>query len=258
MRIFTAAVTTFLSAKSMAIQRQPTANVSYFGGPIVPNIQVFVLFWEMPADPVPKKTRIIEAYKSMVCSKLMENLAEYSILGHTIGNGSFIGSYTVSNSGQRIIESKIEETLKGLITMKTIPQQTENSYYAIHFGPNKRNCQSCQYWCAYHGSFKARGQKDIYYGILPDHGGECAGFCGFDKDPVNNLILSSSHELAETITDPETNFDNEVSWKDPEPSKGEIADICAGLTWSVSGIDGKRIPVVQTWSIKKNRCVGDN
>ncbi|KAJ3008776.1 UNVERIFIED_CONTAM: hypothetical protein HDU68_002961 [Siphonaria sp. JEL0065] len=102
------------------------------------------------------------------------------------------------------------ETRRLVLAAGTI-KPTVNTYFPIHFAPGITIDQgpdasgkpqlSCKIFCAYHGTIDISslnlGPKYMYYGIMPDQGGACAGGCGSNSKPVNNMFSVASHELAE-------------------------------------------------------------
>jgi len=77
--------------------------------------------------------------------------------------------------------------------------------------------------------------------------GPCSHGCGGTSDPFKNMGEVASHELVETVTDP----DGGSSWLDPSSqSCGEIGDICAGIAGTAAGYT-----VQKQWSNKQGACV---
>jgi hypothetical protein len=78
--------------------------------------------------------------------------------------------------------------------------------------------------CGYHW-FIANANPKVYYAVMPYPG--CAGCQETGQPDLVNLTIISSHELCESITDPEP----WSGWNDS--NNGEIGDICA---WKVGTI----------------------
>ena len=113
---------------------------------------------------------------------------------------------------------------------------------------------SCSYFCAYHGTIARHRQGHgpyVYYGVIPDQGGACAGGCGNDPSPFNNTTSVSSHEMIEAITDAAvglaTGNASPLAWYDQ--TNGEIGDICNAQQGTIVGGDGKTY-VVQLAAIR--------
>jgi hypothetical protein len=142
-----------------------------------------------------------------------------------------------------------------------------NSYYAIHFAPGidiTQNGQaSCQVFCAYHGtvdiSSLSVGTQYLYYGVIPDQGGSCAGGCGISPNFFDNLCSVASHELVEAVTDAGVGaatgdtLSAPLAWYNAQ--SGEIGDLCNGQSGKIVGGDGKTYVVQKEWSNAAGACV---
>jgi len=138
-----------------------------------------------------------------------------------------------------IQDSQIADELQKQITAGNLPANDENSLYFTYFPPNiiigQGGSSSCQTFCGYHSTFSATGSgASVYYAVMPDFssaGPGCNVGCGDSTLSTTFAKISevSSHELAESITDPEvgigTAVDFPIGWYDS--TNGEIGDICA-------------------------------
>jgi hypothetical protein len=98
--------------------------------------------------------------------------------------------------------------------------------------------------------------------VLPHPDANIVAGCGSATADTPERVLQSytSHELVETITDPDvalaTTTGPPVAWYDP--TNGEIADICQTLAeGTVTGTDGVSYLVQQEWSNALNKCIID-
>lgn len=87
-------------------------------------------------------------------------------------------------------------------------------------------------------------------------GGSCSGGCGSGTQ-LQNTQSVSSHEFAETVTDPAVGYATSnaspLGWYNQ--ANGEIGDLCNGLqTTTVLG-DGNSYSVQQLWSNAAGACV---
>jgi PKD repeat protein len=102
------------------------------------------------------------------------------------------------------------------------------------------NCSGTGY-CGYHGTLNEASEKEVEYANEPDNGdpqyrfesgGKIFESCATKKGLKEAAITlsSTSHEISESITDPEIE-EPEISWYDlhelNESQFGEIGDICA-------------------------------
>src|SRR6185437_7929884 len=132
--------------------------------------------------------------------------------------------------------------------------------YMVHFPPgvsitNSSGQHSCEVFCAYHGTYVYNGQ-DVYYGVIPDQGGPCAGVCGGNSQTVNNLTSVTSHELAEAISDPAVGLSaglgRPLAWYNW--LGGEMGDLCNAQQAQV-WMSGSAYPVQKLWSNSAGGCV---
>ena len=136
-----------------------------------------------------------------------------------------------------------------------MPAPTADTLYMVHFPPGVSidldGSGSCVVFCAYHNTFVHNG-VNVYYGVMPDQGGSCAGGCGTDPSLFNNLTSVSSHELIEAVTDAAVGLATTVgpplAWYDQ--TNGEIGDICNAQQGSIAGYT-----VQAEWSNKASACI---
>ncbi|KAJ3310574.1 hypothetical protein HDV04_004917 [Boothiomyces sp. JEL0838] len=238
-----------------------SAHLNYYGGPVISKVKVYTIFWGGKAK-VKYANQINEFYKGFTNSVMFDMLSQYSTIGNKIGRGTFIGSFDYAGAVTgTITDTLIQTTLKSLILACKIPKPDANTYYAIHFAPGITIVQpggdtSCEEFCAYHSTIQNVGGY-IYYGIIPDQGGNCATGCGNDPLPFNNLCSVSSHELVEAVTDPAvglaTAYASPLAWYDP--MNGEIGDICNANQGKIVGGNGITYVVQKEWSNKANACI---
>ncbi|KAJ3269841.1 hypothetical protein HDV01_000889 [Terramyces sp. JEL0728] len=236
------------------------AKLTYYGGPVISNVKVFTIFWGGQSN-VQYASQINQFYTGVTNSALFDMLSQYNTPNQQIGRGSFIGSFDYTNAATGTIDdSTIQSTLNSLISAGKVPAADDNTYYAIHFAPGvditQGGSSSCQEFCAYHGTI-ARGSSYTYYGVIPDQGGNCAGGCGADSNPFNNLCSVSSHELIEATTDPAvglaTGNSSPLAWYDSK--NGEIGDICNAQQGKIVGGDGNTYTVQAEFSNKDSACI---
>jgi hypothetical protein len=98
--------------------------------------------------------------------------------------------------------------------------------------------------------------KYLYYGVIPDQGGNCQGGCGTSSSMFDNLCSVSSHELIEAVTDPAVGLAGDIgyplAWYDSD--NGEIGDICNAEQGSIRGSDGKTYTIQREWSNAAGKC----
>jgi hypothetical protein len=225
----------------------PAPHLSYRGGPLIEAVEVFNVFWGT-AWQTPPTADLIDSlgafFADILKSGLIDQLAEYSVDGHQIGHGSYVGSTIVTSPGlgRSVSDTSIQQMLQAqLAANSALPKPTANVLYFVYLPPGVSVSQggdrSCQAFCGYHNDISG----DIFYAVMPYPG--CAG-CSGGLSALDALTSTSSHELCEAITDPIPG----QGWYDDV--HGEIGDICAWQTKSVAGHE-----VQLEWSNEAGKCL---
>lgn len=266
----------------------PGAHLQYFGGRIMSNIDVVQVIYGtgsyLPQITSTASPSVATFYQGVLNSAYVDWLTEYNTVGLTpptssqvLGRGSFRTQVTITpsavNNGAVIDDLNIQNELAAQIAAGTLPPPTHdaagnnNTYYAIYFPHGKvitlGGAASCQVFCAYHGTIaNAASQGEITYGVHPDFqpGSGCEFGCGAAQTPFGNVTQVASHELIETMTDPEvglaTVFGPPLAWADTVFS--EIGDICNDQNGQVVGADGLTYDVQTEFSNSLNDCIVTN
>jgi hypothetical protein len=223
----------------------PNAHLTFRGGPVLQNVRVVTVFWGANQFAA----NLNSYYGAVTNSAYYDWLSEYNTTNPTqhIGRGTFVASYNDSGApAGHLTDTQVKSRLGSLIDQGRVPAPDANTYYAIHFAPGISIDDSCSSFCAYHGSFSHNGRA-VYYGVLPDLGGQCAGGCGSNANMIDNLTLVASHELVEATTDADVG-NNNLAWYDD--NNGEIGDICVGQQGSAAGY-----AVQKEWSNQAGACI---
>jgi hypothetical protein len=269
-----------------ALSAPAGAHLSYFGGRVVSNIQVVQVIWGagsyIPQVTSTASPSMATFYQGVLNSAYVDWLTEYNTNTQTgtrtdqiIGRGSFSTQVTITpsaaNNGATITDAQIQSELSAQIAAGTLPAPTHdaagnnNTYYAIFFPHGKvitmGGSSSCSVFCAYHGTIANAGSAgEIYYGVHPDFqaGSGCESGCGAASTVFGNYSQVASHELVETITDPEvglaTTFALPLAWYD-QNTNAEIGDLCNDQNSQVVGSDGVTYDVQLEFSNSANDCV---
>jgi hypothetical protein len=221
-------------------------QLSYRNGPLLTAVEVFTIFWGtawQQSANAPLLTHVNEFFDFILTSPLIDQLAEYSVPGQTIGHGKHIGTVTITTPALRrsVTDTAIQHMLQHVIsTDPTVPQPSPNTLYFVYLPPGVRVVQggsaSCQAFCGYHNDIAGQ----IFYAAMPYPG--CSG-CTGGLATLDALTSTSSHELCEAITDAIPG----QGWYDDH--NGEIGDICAWKTKKVG-----QYTVQLEWSNKANKC----
>jgi hypothetical protein len=224
----------------------PAPNLTYRNGPLLTNVEVFSLFWGKAWQSTANATisqQLLAFFDFILTSPLIDQLAEYSVAGKSIGHGKRIGSLSLNASepGKSIDDSAIQQMLQSEINSGALPAPTDNTLYFVFLPPGTQVTQggaaSCKQFCGYHDA-TVRG---VYYAVMPFP--SCSG-CQGGLETLPALTSTSSHELCEAITDPIPG----QGWYDD--ANGEIGDICAWKTKQVGSYT-----VQLEWSNAASSCI---
>jgi hypothetical protein len=225
----------------------PVPLLTYRGGPLLTNIEVFTVFWGAPwLDPANSAfiQQMNSFFDTILASALMDQLAEYSVPGKTIGRGVLLGTRTetANSPGKSVTDAAIQNFLQSLISAGTLPAPSSNSLYFIFLPPGtvvrQGGAASCKDFCGYHDTIS---DGNIFYAVMPFPG--CSGCLG-SLDTFPALTSTSSHELCEAVTDPIPG----QGWYDD--NNGEIGDICA---WKTKQLANYTIQL--EWSNANSACI---
>jgi hypothetical protein len=226
------------SLDQMSHSETGTANVSYYGGPVIGRVKVNLVFW---GDGVAPKTQAqLEAfYRGIVDSTYIDQLSEYATniragdgregTGQTIGRGSLGAALTIApvNKNTRLTQADLEQELEAQIRSGGLPKPDGDSLYMIHFPDGYRISisfgESCSAWFADHEVYRSKNAGNVAYAVFPCESGDSNNFA--------NLTFAASHELAEAITDPLSPLRGEplafpVGWLRGDGE--EVGDLCTG------------------------------
>ncbi len=235
----------------------PLPHLNYYGGPLLGNVNVVIVYWNKSVD---YRSEITGFYDAVSQSPYFDWLREYNTPTADIGRGGYVADYTDDSSPMKPVveDADIQQELSWIIKKQVVPATDSQTLYMVYFPPkvtiDLNGEQSCQSFCAYHNTFKDTNGQEINYGVIPDLGGACADGCG-GPSRFNNLTSVYSHELTEAMTDVAVGLATGQAPSYPlawyAPANGEIADICVGTpNGNVSGYAVQRV-----WSNHRGLCV---
>jgi hypothetical protein len=251
------------AARRAAPAGEPGDRVTYNKGPVLQHVRVvMVLYGGNLSDYIPEVSGSVGTnapsmegfYRGIVASPFIDGLSEYSTVDppQTIGRGTYAGKYQIL-AGQlvkkarpvSVDDSTIRANLVAAIQSGQLPAATADTVYMIHFPigvtVTRGSQTSCTTFCGFHSSIGG-----IYYAILPDLSYCSSGVCG---PGFANLCLTASHELVESITDPQ--FGVSFAWIP------EIADQCPFYSSRIRLSDGFDYWVQGYWSDLHASCVNN-
>ncbi|HKV86665.1 MAG TPA: hypothetical protein VJT78_01560 [Candidatus Dormibacteraeota bacterium] len=223
-----------------------TPNLTYRGGALLSEVQVFVFFWgdAWQHDPQAALVQQLNGFFDYVLtSPLIDQLAEYSVPGKTISHGSRVGSLVLTTAPPaNVADGDIQQLIQQEIASDpAVPQPTGSSLYYVFLPPGVTvslgSDSSCTSFCGYHSD--VNGQ--VFYAVMPYP--DCSGCMGA-LALLNALTSTTSHELCEAITDPVPG----LGWYDD--ANGEIGDICA---WQTKQLGAYTVQL--EWSNQAQSCL---
>src|SRR5258706_6679966 len=180
-------------------------QLTYRGGPLISNAQVFTVFWGQGWTQSPQSDLIQQInsfFDSILTNSLIDQLAEYSTQTQTIGHGSRIGTATVTtpDTGQSVTDADIQNMLQNQIANNTaFPQPGANTLYFVYLPSgvtvSQGGSSSCQAFCGYHDNINGQ----IFYAVEPYP--DCSG-CTGNMAVFYALTNTSLHEPCGANTDP--------------------------------------------------------
>jgi hypothetical protein len=235
-------------------------EVIYFGGPVISNVQIVVVYWNSSVNSA-AQAGLSGFFQGITDSTYYDSLSEYSTsiassgnMGQTnqsIGRGSYVGAYTIvpsicpatTTATCSLTDPQLQTELEAQIANKVLPAPIydsngyDNTLYMVYFPPNITltvpvySITSCVDFCAYHSTGGTMANPLVYGAIMDTFTGPCAA-CDATLSGFQGLTYDSSHEMAESVSDTDIGFNTTAlygypgAWADNTNSCGEIADIC--------------------------------
>lgn len=221
-----------LNLETLEDRRLLAANVTFHGGPLLQNVQVESVYYGQPwttDSTLQQQASQTDGFlQYFTSSPYLDALAQYNV-----GHGSFVKNDVISQnpSGSTIDDSRIRNILNSQITGGQLSQPNGNSLYIFFTAPGvtvtdgKQN--SIKDFAGYHDVFQDTAGDAVYYAVIPYPTGNVSSL------PLTNFqqeTLVLSHEIAEAVTDPDT----QSGWFDGRTGN-EIGDIAEGTSGVLSG-----------------------
>jgi hypothetical protein len=229
------------------------STLTYAGGPIISSPHVYFVQLSSaqsgtsctttPSGMVPDAFASSglnggDAVSTMLSSSYSSWWSEYSAGGTTISSGTYAGCIVLNNAGVNgsiVSDASIQALLSA--NSAVLPSPNMNNIFVLFFGNGQvitaGGESSGNNFCAYHNWLGSPTPGvTINYVVMPYVSGTSG--CAYDSastnslDPnfptnaFNNMTPILSHEIAETVTDPNGN-----AWIDPTVAGWEIGDLCA-------------------------------
>jgi hypothetical protein len=244
------------------LEERRLLSLTYHGGPLLQNPDVEILYYgsQWLTDPTLKQqaNQINQFFQVLTDSAYMDMLNEYNV-----GRGSFVDAVVDSSASARTIDDTqlqsivLHDVGSGLLAPPDgnrlyfvfTPPGTEVTFTDSQGTLNTSGTEANDpHFIGYHSAISATLRTPaLYYAVVPYPGGINILETGLSV--FQQMTLSSSHELAESATDPDT----VTGWIDDsqiQTDGGEIADLANGLDGTVLGYD-----VAYVWSNAENEAI---
>ncbi|HEX4824456.1 MAG TPA: hypothetical protein VFV19_09090 [Candidatus Polarisedimenticolaceae bacterium] len=261
-------------------------QLSYFGGPLVQSPTIIPVFWSTDVNAT-LVANIPQFYADVTNSSYWQWLSEYDSVGLSPGTsqailpgnghaGVVITPLKCAPGGNpcNLTDVDVQNELVRQIGLGALPAPTldctgnATTIYMVHFAPNVHlslfpGFNSCVDFCAYHntGVYGPTNVPVVYAAIMDYFTGACAMGCGSEPTPLGISTDVASHELVESVTDPDIGLDTDANyaypagWGDNFNNCGEIADICdSGAVGDTITVSGRTWYVQQVWSNQQAKC----
>ena len=216
-----------------------TPHMTWHGGRVLEAPRFFNIYWGNYWADHPDQVTWFENYTRAVAPsvELASQVTEYSVNGQVLGASTFAGGVVIPQDlGAQITDDDFSQFVYQQLQAKTVPAMDDHIVYAVFLAPG----------------VKITGEDDAAgYHTLSWFGAHeiMIHFDNYVLDTASREVaaVTYSHEMAETITDP----DILTGWYDDALGlRGEIGDVCEGHLASVG-----TFMIQQEWSEADGKCV---
>jgi hypothetical protein len=243
-----------LSLDQLEDRMVPT--VVNYGGPILPHVEIQPVFYGSNWSSTPSQVTQFQNYLNyLATSPYMDMLAN---AGYGVGQGSTTTGKIINTNlaaGSVLTDSTIQAAIQnGMKTSNMLAGPDANRLYVVFVQPNVEVVQSngntslgygfASYHYAFQGTDASGHAATIHYAVVCTPGGTINNaYLQGDRflSQFNEMTASASHEIAESVTDPDVTSYATVAWYDESPTGGEIGDMCNGQVVYLNGYAVQRI-----------------
>ena len=235
--------------------------MAYRGGPIISKPQIVPIF---AALNYPMANSLTSYYRALMKGNYIDFLSQYDLKHKKFQTGRVATPVTFnwSSPTQPLTQAGLEASLTNAVASGKIPTPNADTIYVLHFqgGFPEFEGGSCldpnPAWCSTHTTFII-GTAEFVVAFIPDMSNSTCTGCAYNNDnfPITPQIAAftcSSHEIAESMTDPDGNI-NKIAWASYSTGY-EVGDYCSNRAASVVLGDGHAHPIQMLWSNKHQRC----
>jgi hypothetical protein len=258
-------------------------QMTYHGGALLTHVRVSTLFWGRKWVNDPLAGFFNQFFVDLFADgRYLANLSQYSEGGFPIGNGEFVATATDPQDPPAVVtDDQLQAEIRAQMRAGALPPPDANTIYAV-FTPDGVEVRdgsggsSRSDFLAYH-SYSYAGDTSFAGAVDSQEGNFAYMIVPTEKDDRTAKVVSQytphletvgiSHELAEAVTDPETDLQlfGQGGWYDGVGHNGEIGDYPVYLydahriqaldLYDVLEVGGRRYLVQKEWSNQDNKPV---
>jgi hypothetical protein len=205
-------------------------------GLVLPNPQLYLIYWggAWQAAPTPTAAEVTDAVSTLMASPYLTGLTQYRGSGHgTLRASTMI---TSSDPPDGFTDKQVAGFVRTQLDAGTVPGPDPDNQTLYGVVLPTGITPGFATW-GKHNYFERSGKR-IHYAWFTNVG---------DLASITGIV---SHELVESVTDPEGNGFRGPTGTCDEPGWCEIADVCES-TWSM--VDG--VMVKGYWSNRDHDCI---
>lgn len=222
----------------LALLLAATPQMTWHGGPVLEHARFHNLYWGSYWTLHQDDREWMDAWTAAVApsQELASQVAEYSVNGQHIGAASVVDSHllTDDNPPATITTQDLSDFIERELQAGNVPRPTsEADVYTVFLHPGVTISDETKA-VGYH-----RRSPYGFHEIMVHFDGYVISVAS-----RNVASVTYSHEMAETITDPDLN-----GWYD-DATQEEIGDVCQGKLGSVGTSS-----IQQEWSNAEGKCM---
>ena len=246
--------------------------LSYHGGDLVANADVFLLFWgaewQSDTEHIAAAQDVITLYQQIGMAGYACSWNEYSLLNQPVGPSRYHGAEVIaSEPPSPVPDQLIHELIMAEVDAGRAPAPTDDTVYVV-LPPRgvpvdvggQTGCGGSRFvFCGYHDSFQRtpNAAARFRYAVLPFPCDASQGTCFVDGtgNAGRSLQEVGSHELAELVTDPDAPPVGLSGWLS-DRTGDENADICTSAACDADIQAGQQTLLVNSlWSNLAKGCI---
>jgi hypothetical protein len=212
------------------------------GGVIIPNVRLYLVFWGpawLATTATPSVGQVTDAVDNILIGPYMNSLSQYRGIGSGFLQASIVVSEAVATAPATPPNNFQDSDVQNLLTqviyaaMLPGPQIDSNLLYIVIFPPGPARAGVA----GEHTYFDLNG-TNLHYGWVANGG------------TLASVTSVFSHELVESVTDPEGDAFTLTGTGCPATGWCEIGDVCNGNNAIINGVTVQRY-----WSNVDQACV---